>query len=428
MRPVATGRRMAGAAAVYTAANIANSAIPFLLLPLLTRVLSPEEYGLVSLFTTLATAFTAIAGLSVHGAINVRYFDASIEHPRYVGTALALLAVSTGVLLVAVLLAAPWLSAWTHLSRLWLAIAVAAAATQFLIHVRLTMWQVDGNAFRYGAFQVGQTALNLTLSLLLIGMGLGWQGRALGYVIAVVAFAAIGLATLHAARRIEWRIDPAYVKDALRFGVPLIPHVLGTLFIASSDRLMVASLTSVHEAGIYAAGMQVGLVIAVLADAAVKALGPWLFSSLARADEATKRRIVRATYLFFLVLAVTALAFGLVAPRLLLLVGSEFRSSEEVVMYIALGGAFAGMYMLVVNYIFFASRNGFLSAASMAVGIFNLAASYLLIGRNGAVGAAQAYAASQGILFLLVWFIAAKSHPMPWATAFRTPLPRPVSI
>ena len=421
------GRRLAGAAAIYTVANVANSAIPFLLLPLLTRVLSPEEYGVVTLFTTLATALTALAGLSVQGAVNVRYFDESIDHPRYVGTALALLAASSGVLLAVVLLAAPWLSEWTHLSVLWLALAVVTAATQFVIHIRLTMWQVDGKALRYGAFQVGQTALNLTLSLLLIGLGLGWQGRAMGYVVAVVAFAGLGLATLQASAQVEWRIDRAYLKDALRFGVPLLPHVLGTLFIASSDRLMVASLTSVHEAGIYAAGMQVGMVIAVLADSAVKALGPWLYSNLARADEATKRRIVRATYLFFLAIAVTAVAFGLIAPRLLLLVGAEFRSSEAVVMYVALGGAFAGMYLMVVNYIFFARRNGFLSAASLAVGIFNLATSYLLVNRNGAVGAAQAYAASQGILFLLVWLIAAKSHPMPWTTAFRTPLARPVS-
>jgi O-antigen/teichoic acid export membrane protein len=290
------------------------------------------------------------------------------------------------------------------------------------------MWQVRGEALRYGAFQVGQTALNLTLSLLLIALGAGWQGRAAGYAIAVVAFAAIGLATLQRSSMVEWRVDRAYAKDALHFGVPLIPHVLGALFIASSDRLMVARLTSVHDAGIYAAAMQIGLVIALLADAAVKALGPWVYSKLSLDDEGVNRTVVRATYAFFAVLALTAIAFGLLAPRLLLLVGAEFRSSESVVLYIALGGAFAGMYLMVVNYIFFARRNGFLSLASLAVGLFNLAASYFLIRRNGAVGAAQAYAASQALLFVLVWLIAAKAHPMPWLSAFRTAVVRPVSI
>ena len=428
MSAAPTGRRLAGAAAIYTAANVANSALPFLLLPILTRVLTPEEYGLVALFTTLTSAFTALAGLSVHGAVNVRYFDASIDHPRYVGTALAVLGASSVLLLAGVLVAAPWLSSWMHLSTPWLALAVCVAAAQFISQLRLTMWQVRGDALRYGAFQVGQTALNLTLSLLMIALGMGWQGRGAGYAVAIVAFAVIGLVTLERSSKIDWHVDRAYAKDALRFGVPLIPHVLGTLFIASSDRLIVARLLSVHDAGIYAAGMQIGLVVTMLADAAVKALGPWLYSNLTLADEATKRKVVRATYAFFVAIALTAIGFGLVAPRLLLLVGEEFRASESVVLYIALGGAFAGMYLMVVNYIFFARRNGFLSTASLAVGIFNLMASYLLVERHGAVGAAQAYAASQALLFVLVWWIAAKAHPMPWLSAFGTGVARPVSI
>ena len=47
-------RGLVGNAAIYTLANVTNSAIPFLLLPVLTRVLSPEEYGLVTIFATSA--------------------------------------------------------------------------------------------------------------------------------------------------------------------------------------------------------------------------------------------------------------------------------------------------------------------------------------------------------------------------------------
>lgn len=37
-------------ARIYTVANALNSAIPLLLLPILTRYLSPEEYGMVAMF------------------------------------------------------------------------------------------------------------------------------------------------------------------------------------------------------------------------------------------------------------------------------------------------------------------------------------------------------------------------------------------
>jgi O-antigen/teichoic acid export membrane protein len=412
--------RLAGDAAIYTLANVANSAIPFLLLPLLTRVLTPAEFGAVAIFTTLVTAFAGVAGLSVHGAVNVRYFQPHDDHPRYVGTGLAIVGAATSATLALVLLSAPWSTGWTGVSSGWLTLAVIAAAAQALINVRLVMWQVRGEALRYGAFQVLQTVFNLSLSLMLVLVaGMGWQGRTAGVACALLLFAAIGVMSLHRSRLVEWRFDKACARDALRFGVPLVPHVIGTLFIAASDRLMVASLLGIHDAGIYAAGLQIGLVIGMLSDAVVKALGPWVYARLAGTDEAVKRRIVRLTYFYFAGIAAVALAFGAAAPHLLLLVGESFRSSSAVVLYIALGGAFSGMYLMVVTYIFFVKRNELLSMASLGVGAMNLVVSYFLIGRNGAVGAAQAYALSQALLFLIVWTIAAKVHPMPWAAAFR---------
>ena len=45
--------------AVYLFSNILNAAIPFALLPVLTRYLTPEEYGEVAMFQTLLGALMA---------------------------------------------------------------------------------------------------------------------------------------------------------------------------------------------------------------------------------------------------------------------------------------------------------------------------------------------------------------------------------
>ena len=37
-------------AAIYSLTNIINAAIPFFLLPILTRVLSPDGYGVISMY------------------------------------------------------------------------------------------------------------------------------------------------------------------------------------------------------------------------------------------------------------------------------------------------------------------------------------------------------------------------------------------
>lgn len=414
-------KQLLGSTATYTVANVINSSIPFLLLPVLTRVLTPSEYGLVTMFATVMSVFSAFTGLSVHGAVGVRYFDKEIDHPRFVGVCLAILAGSTMLALCWVWLFSMSLSNWTQVPRAWLLIAVFASAAQFIIYIRLTMWQVKHEAVRYGAFQVAQTILNLALSLLLIlVIGMGWEGRALGVATAITVFGILSLYSLQRASLVNWQWDAGYARTILRFGVPLIPHTVGGMMISMSDRFIVTSLLGVKETGIYAASMQIGLVISVLADAGNKAFSPWLYRALSNNNPHSKARIIRYTYLLFLLVPLAAVLFGMTAPFILAaIVGEQFRGGSDVVLYIALGGAFGGMYYLVANYVFFAEKNERLALATLASGLVGVALSWNLVGLYGAVGAAQAYMVAQALCFLLTWLLAAKSHPMPWVMVWR---------
>jgi O-antigen/teichoic acid export membrane protein len=66
---------MLSSSAVYLFSSILNAAIPFALLPILTRHLSPTEYGEVAMLTTLVGALGAFVGLNVVGAAGRKYFD-----------------------------------------------------------------------------------------------------------------------------------------------------------------------------------------------------------------------------------------------------------------------------------------------------------------------------------------------------------------
>jgi O-antigen/teichoic acid export membrane protein len=420
-----TRRVLAGQAAVYLAANLGSSAIPFLLLPVLTRVLSPIDYGMVAVFATAITVLGAFTGLSVHGAVNVRYHDGRFDRPRYAGTVLCLLAASTALVLLVLAFAPEHALAWSGLSRGWLLAAAGASAANFIVQVRLVLWQAAGQARAYGMLQVAQTALNLGLSVVLVlSVDLGWAGRALGIVGAMVLTGALALVLLlWRAHDAVLRPSAAYAGDALRFGLPLMPHVLGSIAIANSDRLIIAGLAGLHEAGIYAAAMQLGMLVAVVADAVVKALSPWMYANLGKGDDQTRERIVRVSYLYFVGVGAIAALTALCAPFLLTIVGQAFRGGTEVLAFVALGSAFGGMYLMVVTYIFFARRNEWLSAVSLTVGTFNIGLTWWLVQQHGAAGAAQAFAASQCLMFLGTWFVASRCCPMPWRSVLLKLLP-----
>lgn len=64
---------------VYFLANILNAVIPFLLLPILTRYLSVEEYGQIAMFQLLIGGLAGFVGLNTVGAAGRKFYDKNIS-------------------------------------------------------------------------------------------------------------------------------------------------------------------------------------------------------------------------------------------------------------------------------------------------------------------------------------------------------------
>ena len=417
---MSTAKTLLGDTFIYTGANILNAGIPFLLLPVLTRVLSPADYGIVAMFGIVVSIMGAFTGLSVHGAVGVRYFQLDRERmPLYVGACLAILAVSSAAVLCVVAAGRPWLELITHVPGDWMLVAVLVSSAQFVINIRLSLWQVQHKAIRYGAFQISQSLLNAGLSLLLVlGLGMAWKGRALGQAVAVTAFMLVALFLLLRQAEASRPTTMDDARDALKFGVPLIPHVIGGLMIATTDRFMITNLLDVAQAGIYVVALQLGMVLGLLTDSFNRAYAPYLMGALVKEDPARDRKIVRGTYVYFIAVTLAALALGVTAPELMsIVVGERFRSAAGAVLYVAMGYAFEGMYYMVTIYVFFTSKTGYLAVVTFASGVFNIIATYILIKVNGVLGAAQAFMLSQAMIFFCTWWLAQRFRPMPWRTA-----------
>ena len=416
--------KLFGNAAIYLGANILNAGIPFLLLPILTRVLTPADYGTVAMFGIVLSVLGAFTGLSVHGAIGVRYFQLEKKAlAEYVGACVGILVTSTVVLFLLVAAFGSWLAVVSGVPSDWLLVAVVLSGFQFLGNIRLAIWQVSGEAKKYGAFQITQSLLNAAVSLVLILMvGMAWEGRVLGQAVAVMLFGIIALWWLSkdSLMRLSkgWR---AHSRDALKFGVPLIPHVIGGLLIVAADRFVIVRLLDVAQAGIYMVALQVGQALGLMTESFNKAYAPWLMKNLSKPTEALRITIVRGTYLYFVLVLGVATVFGLLAPLFLgFLVGESFRAAGGLVIYIALGFAFGGCYFMVTNYVFFESKTKALAFVTLVSGLVNIPLMLILVGYSGITGAGQAFMLTNALSFIGTWWLAQKLHPMPWLKAFRS--------
>ncbi|QHE53723.1 oligosaccharide flippase family protein [Pontibacillus sp. HMF3514] len=402
---------------IYTAANLLNAAIPFFMLPILTRYLTPTDYGIVAMFTAMIGFFTPVIGINIHGAINRQYFERDqIDLPKYIGNAFLLLFTSFLIVSLFVWLISNPLASLTAFPKEWLFAVLLVSLFQVINQVMLVMWQVKVKPLKYGTFQVLQTSLNvgLTLFFVLI-LAMGWEGRIQGQLIAICFFGLISLIILRKDGLINFSFNKGYIRHILNFGMPLIPHTLGAVIITMSDRFFVTSMVGVSATGVYTVGYQLGMVIGISQDSFNKAWVPWFFGKLKKNEEKDKVTIIKITYMYFVIILILALVFGFLSPILLpYLLGEEFRSAGQFIIWIALGFAFNGMYKMVTNYIFFLQKTKYLMILTFVTAVINLVLNYFLINEFGAIGAAMATCIAFLIIFIFTWIIASKLYKMPW--------------
>ncbi|WP_271008555.1 lipopolysaccharide biosynthesis protein [Paucibacter sp. B51] len=413
-------RGLLGGTAIYTLSSLACASIPFLMLPVLTRLLTPEDYGTVAMFSVVVALFGALTGLSVNGAVAMRYFDrASIDFPRYVGSCMAILGVSTIAILTATAVSAPLLTRFTLLEPGWLELAVVVAGAQFVVQIALAIWQSAKQPWRFAGLRLFQALLDAAASIaLVIGAGLAWQGRLTGIALASLAAAVLAGGVLMRGGWIRGPVSREYVSNAMRFGLPLVPHALGGLLTSILDRFLLSNLLGVGSTGVYMVALQIGMVLGLFTDSFNRAYAPWLIERLQHQDPRRDIKIVRFSYGYFAFVTIVAVITSVAAPVVIpILVGAQFARAAEVVGYMAFGYAFGGMYYMVTNYVFFAGRTTRLAIVTFCGGALNVAASYFLIQRNGVVGAAQGFMLSQAFVFLGTWRLAHQSRPMPWLSA-----------
>ncbi|MBS0366248.1 MAG: oligosaccharide flippase family protein [Proteobacteria bacterium] len=405
------------ASAIYGLANALSAGVPFLLLPILTRVLPPGQYGMVVSFFLLISVANSLAGLNVHGSVAVKWFNREqLDFPRYVGSALVL-AGSSSVLCGMLFLGAGliWRERLGLEPALWPLAALYAGCT-VVMGLRTTLWQSQQRAVPSAVFQVLTALLNMGLSLLaVLVLGMGAEGRILGAFWAWLMAAGGAVWLLIAAGDARWSWSRVDLLKLLRFGVPLIPHALAGAVLAGADRFAVSASLGTDALGVYGTAAQVGMVMNVLGDAIQKALSPWMYAQLASGSSVGSLRVVGAFYLlmpmWLLIALVGWLIFLLAGPIIL---DARYHAAVGLSLWFLAGGAMSASYWTIAGLFFFTSRTEWLSLATVSAAGIAAVLAPVLVARLGVQGGAVSYFCAQSAMLVLAWAVSTKVQPMPW--------------
>lgn len=404
---------------VYLTSNILTAAVPFLLLPILTRYLGPDEYGQVAMFQVYIGLLAAFVGLNVNGAIIRQFYHKSegVSFSGYFSSAFVVLIFSFLLTFVVVYFLQSTIARLLSIEMYWIFLGLAVSLCAFVIKMTLSQYQVNKRHFKYSAIQISLAIVNAALSIyFVLYVERGAEGRVLGILYANVLVSVTCVFLIIKMGLFDFKsIKREYVKDSFYYGVNLVPHFCGIFLLGTADRYIVNSNIGLYEAGIYMAAIQVCRVFPIFFDALNKAFVPWLFEKLANNDTQAKIQVVKLTYYYItLLLVASALSFYFFPYITLLILGEEYNTVGTIVGYLALGSCIQGAYYMFTNYLIYSKKTGVLSSITIFSGGCNIALSLMFILNYGLLGVCYAFIISNIMRITLTFIFAAKYVSMPW--------------
>lgn len=411
---------------VYFGGSLVNGLLPLALVPIFTRFLTPEDYGIVATSTVLLNIFVILQGVSSYGLVARTHFDHNPEKlSALISTGMGL---TCGVSLLLGLFFALGggrvVGRWTEFPDAWLpAVLVLGLFTviqqnyQTLLQARKEPWRFVGN-------QTLGNVLNMGISIWLVaGLGWDWRGRMWGLLVGAVL---VGIVCLWGftfrLRMLRPIFDFSALRDLLHFGVPLIPHVLGGWVMTMSARLYLNNMASVADTGLFSLAFNLTAPLGMVIGALHKTYYPWLFGKLSDPQSYDAIGLCRGLLIACAILLVGGAAFGgLAALALPLIVGPKFLAAAPYVFWLSVTVGISGVYFIFGSFVVYSKRTALMAwRADFLGGIAVLVTCPLLILAIGPVGAAISNCLGFVVTALGCITAARIAHPMPWKKALRS--------
>jgi O-antigen/teichoic acid export membrane protein len=405
--------------AVYTLSSTINAVTSFLLLPVLTRYLTPAEYGLTETCSSLISALVCVLLFGANTTLSKEYFGLSAnQRGDFIATGLILIGIA-GIFLSTVLVpvALQDLATWKKLELPGFIVLLAALGGTIkacFMFVQTTL-QLEKRAMTYALFVNGATILEITVSVLLIVVfHRGWQGRVWGLLISqlvIMATCTIWLRQSKLLGRFKWR----NAREILGNSPMLVLSQLSGWGIVLSDRLVISYVSSSETAGLYAVAARFASVLLLLSTSISLAWMPFFQERIRQTDWSSRVLIVRTTYVLVLGYVFAGLVYYALATQVLpAVVPNAYASAVTLLPPLICANCIAGIWKAFTGYLVHTGRLGIYSSIGIAAACINIVLIALLVPRYGPAGASWALLVSMTTGAIVTIVCATSTFPMPW--------------
>lgn len=382
---------------VYLIANVINKAIAFITIPIFSRMLTTGEYGIVSTYTSYVMILQYFMGLASEYTVRNAYVDYKEEIPQYMSSMFMLSCLCSGFVSLFALLTNYFV---VHISTSVLCICCLIHSFMTYINNAMSMkLMMDNNYLKRALFMAGPNLLSSILGIILIILLPNNKviGRIIGYVIALSIFGVITLVITW--RQSKVKMSKKYWRYILKISPPLIVHGLSVMSLSQLDRIMITSMRSSAETGMYSIIYSLSMIAMSVTSAIEGIWTPWFTKKYSNKEYATIN--IRAQQYLYLASFMMA-DIMLVAPEVLkFMTPQSYWGGIVMIPPLVLSSYFIYMYSFFVNLELHEKTTKIIAITTLIAAICNIVLNYIFIPRYGAIAAAVATLISYILSFLL---------------------------
>ena len=361
----------------FTVCSFVQKGISFITVPVFTRLMTAEQYGIYSLYLSLDSVIIVFATLNLsYQVFNNGLVKYENDRDGYTTSMLGLSNVCTTALLVLYLIAHEWVNAATGLTTPPFLLMFA----QYYFNQALALWTVEERFFyRYRALTAITLASAVASSTIGVVAVIFADDKVLARIasVAVVSIIVGAGIYVHLLKRSRSLVKLEYWRYVLKLNLPLIPHYLSMTALSSSDRILISRICGASYTAFYSVSYNVAAVLDLLTASINSSYIPWFYQKMAKKDYSS---ISQVSTVLLVSVGACSLLPALFGPEIILFLGSEaYMEGVWVMPAVSTGVYFTFLYTLFSNYELYYEESRLIMAASLSAAALNIGLNILLL-------------------------------------------------
>ena len=304
----------------FTICNLLQKGIAMITMPIFTRILTTEQYGVFTVYQSWYNIVSIIVTLNLAGSvINNGMVKYENKRNEFISSMQSLSITVTIAFFIIYLCFMDFFNGLFNLSSIF----ILTMFVQLLFEPAYLMWaQRQRYEYKYKSLIAMTAVISITSPVLgvvaVLSTDYKAEARVVSYALVQIC---IGL-VFFILQSIKGKtfFNKEYWKFALAFNLPLIPHYLSQIVLGQADRIMIERMIGASEAAMYGVAYNLATVITLFINAINSSFIPTFYESL----KAKKYESIRKTSTFLcLFMAVLICAFTLFGPELLAIFASK---------------------------------------------------------------------------------------------------------